>query len=373
MINNWEIKKLGEVILDIKDGGTPSRTKPEYFGGNVNWCVVKDIKPEIYETRESLTDIGLSKCSAKVWPINSVIISLGATIGQIGISKIPVATKQGISGIVVDSKKILPEFLVYFLNFKKSFIQGIASGATIKEVRPTKLKEALNVPVPSLSEQQRIVAVLDEAFNAIDKAKNIAEQNLKKAKELFESYLQSVFVNPGKDWEENNFENCIDKVVYTNKIQRNRFLKTGEFPIISQEKNLVNGYWNKKEDLFKIKKPVIIFGDHTQILKYIDFDFVLGADGVKILQPKDFLYPKFFYYFVNSISLKNLGYARHYRLLKEKQVFHPKSFPEQKSIATKLDALFAETKKLEAIYKQKLADLEELKKSVLKHAFNGDV
>lgn len=224
-----------------------------------------------------------------------------------------------------------------------------------------------------LLEQQQLVAVLGEAFNSIDKAKSIAEQNLKNAKELFESYLQSFFVNPGEEWEENNFENCIDKVTYTTKIQRNKFLKTGEFPIVSQEKDLINGFWNKKDDLFEIKKPVIVFGDHTQILKYVDFNFVLGADGVKILQPKDILYSKFFYYFVKSISLKSLGYARHYRLLKEKHVCYPKSLIEQKSIVAKLDTLSVETKNLEMIYTQKLADLDELKKSFLQKAFSGEL
>lgn len=148
-------------------------------------------------------------------------------------------------------------------------------------------------------------------------------------------------------------------------------MKSGKYPIVSHEKDLINGYWDDKNDLFKIKTPVVIFGDHTQIIKYIDFNFVLGADGVKILQPKNFLDPKFFYYFFKSVSLKSLGYARHYRLLKEKQISFPKSLPEQKSIVAKLDALSAETRKLEAIYQQKLTDLEELKKSVLKSAFAG--
>ena len=97
MKKGWPHKKLAEVILDIKDGGTPSRKNPEYFGGDVYWCVVKDIKPLIFDTAEKLTQAGLSNCSAKVWPVDSVIISLGATIGQIGIAKVPTATKQGLA------------------------------------------------------------------------------------------------------------------------------------------------------------------------------------------------------------------------------------------------------------------------------------
>ncbi|MFH1971788.1 MAG: restriction endonuclease subunit S, partial [Patescibacteria group bacterium] len=202
MKNKWETKKLGEVILDIKDGGTPSRKKKEYFEGDVNWCVVKDIKPKIFETKEKLTKEGLRKCSAKVWPVNSVIISLGATIGKVGLAKVPLATKQGLSGIVVDKKKISPNFLIYFLNYKKDFIQSIATGTTIKEVRPPKLKESLIIPIPPLQTQKAIVKILDEVFESISKSKENAEKNLENAKELFESYLEEVFSNPKEDWEE---------------------------------------------------------------------------------------------------------------------------------------------------------------------------
>src|SRR3989344_4276316 len=87
----WSVVRLEEVILDIKDGGTPSRKVDEYFNGGIHWCVVKDIKPEIWDTKETISESGLNNSSAKLWPINSVIISLGASIGHVGVAKIPVA------------------------------------------------------------------------------------------------------------------------------------------------------------------------------------------------------------------------------------------------------------------------------------------
>lgn len=373
MKNNWPTKKLSDVILDIKDGGTPSRKNPEYFGGDIYWCIVKDIKPQIYDTKEKLTRIGLEHCSAKVWPVDSIIISLGATIGQVGIAKVPTATKQGLSGIVVDKKVITPEFLFYILNYKKEYIQKLATGATIKEIRPVKLKELLTFPLPPLSEQKKIVKTLEEVFKKTAKAQENTEKNLQNSKELSKSYLQSVFTNPSTDWQSADFEKTIDKAIYTNKIQKNKFLESGKFPVVSQEKNLINGYWDAIEDVFKIKKPVTIFGDHTQIVKYIDFDFVLGADGVKILQPKDFLFPKFFYYLIKNINLKNLGYARHYRLLREKQVYYPKSLAEQKIISKRLDRLFIDVEKLKGNYEKKLVDIEEFNKSILKMVYTNSL
>ena len=169
---------------------------------------------------------------------------------------------------------------------------------------------------------------------------------------------------------EKPFEDCIEDVKYTTKIQRKEFLEEGEFPIISQEAEFTNGYWKNAADVFKVTRPIVIFGDHTQVLKYIDFDFVLGADGVKILPPRPFLNPKFFFYALRSAPLKSLGYARHYRLLKELQVGYPDT-NTQVAIAKKLDALEAETQRLARLYERKLAALEALKKSLLHQAFSG--
>jgi type I restriction enzyme S subunit len=143
-----------------------------------------------------------------------------------------------------------------------------------------------------------------------------------------------------KGWQTKPFEDCIAPVTYTQKIQRKDFLDDGAYPIVSQEEEFINGYWDNKADLFRVAKPIVVFGDHTKVLKFVDFDFVLGADGVKILQPRSFLLPKFFYYQLQTANLDSLGYARHYRLLKELEIAYP-CLPEQERIVGLLDAAFA--------------------------------
>jgi type I restriction enzyme S subunit len=142
-----------------------------------------------------------------------------------------------------------------------------------------------------------------------------------------------------KGWQTKPFEDCIESVKYTRKIQRKDFLDDGQFPIVSQEAEFTNGYWDDEADVFKVSMPVVIFGDHTQVLKYVDFDFVLGADGVKILPPRDFLRPKFFFYQLQAASFTSLGYARHYRLLKELEIKYP-PLAEQQRIVGLLDEAF---------------------------------
>lgn len=175
-----------------------------------------------------------------------------------------------------------------------------------------------------------------------------------------------------KNWQTKNIENCIEKVIYTNKIQRKSFLESGDFPVVSQEQDLINGYWNNMKDIFYVKKPLIIFGDHTQVLKYIDFDFILGAEGVKILQPKDFLDPKYFYYFLQNMNLESLGYARHYRLLKERDICYPESIIEQKRIADALDKTFERLEKVKKNTEDNLVNINEVLESYLQSIFIND-
>ena len=172
-----------------------------------------------------------------------------------------------------------------------------------------------------------------------------------------------------EDWKIREFEDCIEKVHYTNKIQRKDFLESGKYPIISQEQDYINGYWNNPNDLFRIKKPIIIFGDHTQVLKYIDFDFVLGADGVKILQPTNELDPRYFYYYMQNLNLGSLGYARHYRLLKEVEIKYPESLTEQLRIVRLLDESCASISKAKANAEQNLKNARELFDSYLQGVF----
>lgn len=94
------------------------------------------------------------------------------------------------------------------------------------------------------------------------------------------------------------------------------YKKEGKYPIVSQSKELISGYSDNEQLLNKIEKPIIIFGDHTQVVKYIDFDFILGADGTKIITVTEDYHPKFLYYIINSIDLHSNKYARHYSLLR---------------------------------------------------------
>jgi len=104
------------------------------------------------------------------------------------------------------------------------------------------------------------------------------------------------------------------------KIKSKEFLTNGKVPIIDQSQDQIAGYWNDEEDRVVVENSVIIFGDHTKSIKFVDFDFVAGADGIKILDPSDEILPKFLFYIIKSLKLPDLGYSRHYKELKDKKI-----------------------------------------------------
>jgi type I restriction enzyme S subunit len=169
-------------------------------------------------------------------------------------------------------------------------------------------------------------------------------------------------------WRSLKLPDCIDKSPKFSKIQKKGFLPRGKFPVVSQESGLINGYWDDKKDVVKVDQPLVVFGDHTKILKLIDFDFVVGADGVKLLKPKSFLNAKYFYYYLLGHPVKGLGYARHFRLLKELEVRFP-PLPEQKRIVAILDEAFEGIAKVVANTEKNLVNARELFESYLNFVF----
>lgn len=172
-------------------------------------------------------------------------------------------------------------------------------------------------------------------------------------------------------WSIKSFGDCIEKVKATTKLQSSLYKDSGTYPIVSQEKELISGYWDIKEDLFCHSTPLVVFGDHTMVVKYIDFDFVVGADGVKILMPKPFLLPKFFYYWVSSVQIQSRGYARHFRYLKETSVPIP-SQSEQQRIVDILDAEFVKIDALKENAEKNLQNAKDLFQAVLRNELKCD-
>ena len=136
-------------------------------------------------------------------------------------------------------------------------------------------------------------------------------------------------------WETYPFPKTIvkTKIGRANQINSSEINSSGRFPVVDQGQAYIAGYSDDESKVIKNGLPVIIFGDHTRCFKYVDFPFILGGDGTKVLKPNgELFHPKFFYFSLLSLDIPSRGYNRHFTLLKEQKIPHPE-FDEQKKIS----------------------------------------
>lgn len=377
MKQGWEIKKLGDV-LTIERGGSPRPIKKYLTDSSegINWIKISDATASnkyIYETKEKITREGLHK--TRMVHEGDFLLSNSMSFGRPYIMRTSGCIHDGWLVLKQEGEKVFEiEYLYYLLSSPYLFEQfdSLAAGSTVRNLN-IRLVSSVEVPVPPLPEQQRIVSILDEAFAAIAKAKANAEQNLKNAKELFESYLQGVFEKKGNGWEEQLFENCFKLKSGVNLTAKN--MTEGEYPVFGG--NGIAGYHNE----YNLSGSNVIIGRVGALcgnVRHINENIWLTDNAFKVVDFKFDFDHSFLTYLLNHKDLRS--YARQAAQpvisnssLKDVVLFFPKSKTEQQTIVRQLDALRAETQKLEAVYQKKMDDLEELKKSILQKAFAGEL
>lgn len=164
----------------------------------------------------------------------------------------------------------------------------------------------------------------------------------------------------------------INITITDKKIPQKEYLSEGPYPVFDQGQDYIGGYTDKTEKLVDCELPVLVFGDHTRVVKYVKQPFAAGADGIKVLQPQLFYNSKLLEYFTLHIAthLTNHGYARHYQHL-VKSIIPLPPFNEQHRIVAKLEELFSELDKGVESLKTAQAQLKVYRQALLKHAFEG--
>jgi len=287
--------------------------------------------------------------------------------------------------VLRDHNKLELKFFLYFLkspcfiNDSKAAMTGTAGQQRVG----TPVVANHLVPLPPLAEQKRIVDKIEELIPLVDryeKAWTVLEEFNKKfpddmKKSILQQAIQGKLVEQKEDeyvdvskinkkknssietlefeipnnWAVGTIESVCELVPTKQyQILENQVLPTGKFPVISQSKEYQIGFTNEESKLYHVKEPLVAFGDHTTVVKYIDFDFVVGADGLKLFKPNEIIIYKYLYYALQFLTCglgKVGGYSRHYKFFKNKPMPIP-PLAEQKRIVAKIEELLPLCEKL---------------------------
>ncbi|WP_107111800.1 restriction endonuclease subunit S [Shewanella algae] len=268
------------------------------------------------------------------------------------------------------------DFILYYFNTKKgkSLLELASPGGAGRNKTLGQSEFAkLGLLLPSVEEQKKIAQIL----STWDKAITTTEQLLANSQQQKKALMQQLLTGKKRLLDKNGvrfsggwrFLTFDEAFKVANKksaqVKSSDYFATGSVPVVDQGKELIAGYCDNDERYTNV--PVIIFGDHTRCLKWVDFEFCPGADGTQVLDSKEFLDKKFGYYLLCHTDIPNLGYSRHMRELKEKDFKVPVDMVEQQKIAAVLSSADQEISALQ----QKLDALKQEKKALMQQLLTG--
>lgn len=374
MTTGWQTKKLGE-ILKLEYGKPLPNSKRSAYG-----------EYPVYGANGER-----ARSSSYFYDKPSIIIGRKGSAGELNLTEGKFWPLDVAYYVTFDEKKSDLKFLYNLLTTLDlpKLAKGVKPGLNRNEVY------SIDVEVPVLSEQKRIVKKLDDIFEKVTKAKEAAEKNKQNSKELLESYLRNTFANPGKDWEKKELGELF-QIGSSKRVLKSQWRKEGVPFFRGREitRLAMDGYVNNE---------LFISEDHyLNLLKQSGVpksgDIVITAIGTigntHVVRQDDRFYFKdasvlwmkkftdvnseFIKFWLKSSSFFNQLDSDNgatvdtltIRKLQSVQLYIP-SLSKQNEIVKNINAVFTETKKLEKVYKHRLANLEELKKSVLARAFTG--
>ena len=412
MKKGWQTKNLGD-LCEIELGKTPARANSAYWDekretGNV-WLSIADLLEAkdkiVVDSKEYVSDKGAAIC--KLVPKGTLLVSFKLTLGRLAFAGRDVFTNEAIAALtIVNERELSKKFLFYYLCFF-DWVKAAENDVKLKGMTLNKAKlKVMPVSFAPLAEQQRIVGLLDEAFEGLATAKANAEKNLHNARAIFESHLQSVFTERGAHWDNVTLETLLERGWIESHLDGNHggdYPRKGEFiqegiPYISA--NCLDDDYCIDMSRAKYLSPARAALLRKGIAKNNDVLFahnatvgpvaMLQTDQEKVIlgtsltyyrcNPKHIL-PEYLAHYMRSFGFKK-QYLQVMRqstrnqvpITKQREFFHViPPLEEQKRIIVALDGLLENGQRLARLYERKLAALEALKKSLLHQAFAGEL
>ena len=423
----WATARLGDIAEVVRGASPRPKGDPRYFGGPIPWISIGDLGREpartLSKTVEGVTAEGARK--SRLLPAGTLILSNSATVGIPKILAVEGCIHDGFVAFPnLDRRLFVTEFLYeFFRHIRARLLDANRRGMTQVNLN-TGIVRNIEVVIPPLAEQRRIVARLDTLLAHSGAAKTSLERVHEKLTQLRRSVLTSAFRGDlTADWRAKRGPDSVwnaaraamltipgsrspqrekpaedgagqarwphrqlpegwcwvpfelvfsDETSGDKKLKQEAYLEHGEFPVVDQGAAEVGGYSNDPALVYDGALPVVVFGDHTRCVKLLSRPFIQGAEGVKVLRPSHLVEPGYAFFLLRALSIPERSYGRHFKFVK------PAWFPlapraEQLEIVSRLQAARAREDTLAARAGRQLDNLSLLERSLLARAFRGEL
>ena len=379
---SWEIKKLSECCSSIADGDHQAPPKadsgiPFVTISNINSTNQFDFTNTMFVPQAYYDGLDGKRKAQKGDVLYSVVGSFGIPVYM--KETIPFVFQRHIA-ILRPNESILPQFLYYTMLSRNFYMMADAAalGAAQRTVSLTALRN-MKIAVPPVDVQKKIVDILSAYDDLIENN----QKQIKLLEEAAQRLYKEWFVDmrfPGHEttpitdgipegWEKAEVGSCISKIARTKQVMTADMLETGTIPVVDQSRSFVAGYTNDTETIVDLGVPVIVFGDHTRVLKYIQFPFAKGADGTQLIVSNNESMPQsLFYCSLVNVDLSNHHYARHFKYLKAEEILFPTM-----EIACRFDGMVAPLFKQIQLVRDKCTLAAEARDRLLPKLMNGEI
>lgn len=400
-LEGWKVERLGDVCEFLN--GLWKGKKPPFVKVGVirNTNFTKDC--ELDDTDIAYLDVEQSLFSKRKLQYGDIILEKSGGGPKQPVGRVVIFDKEGDFSFsnftsvlrIKDKGKLDFRFLHKYLF--SAYVSGVTEkmqshSTGIRNLKFDEYKE-IPVPLPPLPEQKRIVSLLDEAFAALAQVGANAARNLVNAREVFEAELNVIFGN-GRDWEIGKLGDVLQKTetIDPTKTPNEEYVyidvsSVNKENLSIEEVNLIKGKDAPSRARKLVKTNDVIFATVRPTLKRIaiipkEYDGQICSTGYFVLRGKEFIDNRLVFYFLQTHSfmerMEKLQKGASYPAVtdgevREQIITFPKSLGEQRAIVERLEGLSKETRRLEAVYRQKMGDVEELRKSVLRRAFEGEL
>ena len=316
--------------------------------------------------------------------VNDIILAREAPAGNVALITEGQKVCLGQRTVLIrpDINKVNPEYLVYYMLSPKvqHDLQSSANGATVAHINMPKIRN-LKIQIPNRRIQDKIANILSRYDSLIENYQKQIKLLEESAQRLYKEWFVDLRF-PGHEntkivdgvpegWDNIKVGDLLCKIKKTKQVPTNCYQKTGCIPIIDQGKDYIAGFTDDNECLIKVEKiPYIVFGDHTRILKYINFSFAKGADGTQLIMSNDQkrMPQSLLYCSLINIDLSDYSYARHFKYLKEEKILLP-----SEGIAKKYNEMVSPIYINIKNYRNQIHKLTEARDRLLPKLMSGEI